>query len=178
MTKVFKAGDKVIRTESFNVGGDFGFMQKGREYVVKSMPSQLLLEVEGCGMRYDIRCFELVQPAFKAMKFRVYSPEQSKEIQEALFSMGYAWAAKNQQVIYLGSKWLTSWDDGSLGVDEHAFNLNTGEEHTLKTTKSYEFTPVTHAVIEETTEETIELMGQKYSKKELENALRGLKPIE
>jgi hypothetical protein len=46
------------------------------------------------------------------------------------------------------------------------------QEHTIKTTKSYEFIPVENVV-----EDTIELIGQKYSKKELEDALRSLKPV-
>jgi hypothetical protein len=154
MTTKFKIGDKAVRTQHY--------------------------EVEGSGMHYDSECFELVEPTFKAMKFRVNSPEQSKEIQEALFSMGYEWQAYGQQVKfvddYMLSAWLHTDEDGILcrcggNIEEFHPELD-NSEYTIKATKSYELIPV-----EIPKEELIELMGQKYSKKELEDALRSLKPI-
>ncbi len=175
MTSKFKAGDKVVRTEHYSWASDNNFMQQGKEYIVNNVYVGGNLDLIGSDATYVASKFKLVEekPKFKNMKFRVSSPEQSKEIQEVLLSMGYDWAGKDQQVMYLDSKWLTSWDDGSLGTEEHAFNLNKGEEYTIKTTKSYELIPV-----EIPKEELVELMGQKYSKKELEDALRSLKPVE
>jgi hypothetical protein len=187
LDKKFKAGDKVVRTKLYNVGGDFGFMQKGMECVVKSMPSQFLLEVEGSGIHYDIDCFELVEdkPTFNNMKFRVNSPEQSKEIQEALFSMGYKWECYGKQVKFADGDlwdWLFTDKSGILyrGIDVEVENHRVldGCEYTIKTTKTYDLILVenvkTEVEIPEELpmEDIVELMGQKYFKKELFEALK------
>lgn len=111
------------------------------------------------------------------MKFRVNSPEQSKEIQEALFSMGYKWENHGTEIMWENDGFTTYLHTDSKGAlyrcdrDPDCFEVH--QEYTIKTTKSYELVPV-----EIQKEELVELMGQKYSKKELENALRNLKPVE
>jgi hypothetical protein len=191
MTTKFKAGDKVIRTEHYDVGGDSGFMYKGRECIVKSMPSQFLLEVEGSGMHYDIDWFELAKepPTFKAMKFRVTSPEHSKEIQEALFSMGYGWELYGKQLKsfkdFYGNLWLEKWlhtdEDGILyRSDEDPDSDVTPsspfyhQECTIKTTKSYELIPV-EIPKEEPVSPSIEVDGITYTSKEVAQAIEFLK---
>jgi hypothetical protein len=181
----FAIGDKVVRTKPYFAGGDFGFMHEGKVCIVEFITGRELIKVIGSNMEYDVNYFNLVEekPTFKAMKFRVESPEHSKEIQEALFSMGYGWEQYGKEVkwiedgntyIYLNTDedgiLTRSWKDPDCDVTPSSPFYH--PEYTIKTTKSYELIPV-----EITKEETIELMGQKYSKKELEDALRSLKPI-
>ncbi len=70
-------------------------------------------------------------------------------------------------------------EDGKFSMYDDKFTYPStlggidAQEYTIKTTKSCEFIPVEN----EAPEELVELMGQKYSKKELEDALRSLKPV-
>jgi hypothetical protein len=177
----FAAGDKVVRTKPYFAGGDFGFMHEGKVCFVESTTGRELIKVIGSNIEYDVNYFNLVEqkPTFKAMKFRVKSPEQSKEVQEALFSMGFCWRSHGKNVMFtekMDYNWLYTDVDGSVWrtyKNEQNSWMIDAEEYIIKTTKTYELVPV----VTEAIEETVELMGQKYSKKELEDALRSLKPI-
>ena len=87
----FKVGDKVIRTSNPEMVRDGDIIVVGEIYKVKSVRQNgLVIEVVGSEYTYSAEYFKIVEEktAFKAMKFRVNSPEQSKEIQEALFFYG------------------------------------------------------------------------------------------
>ncbi len=183
MTIKFKVGDRVVRTEPYTWVFDYDFMQKDSEYIVSDIIGILNLKVEGSNHIYASANFKLVEenPVFKAMKFRVNTPEQSKEIQEALFSMGYGWEQYAKKVMFQEDVWDWIYTEGNGYIwrmykegEGICSIFDSAEEFTIKTTKSYELIPVETEI----PEETIELMGQKYSKKELENALRSLKPVE
>ncbi len=96
--KQFKAGDRVVRVGSTEFCADNDFMRVGNEYVVRKH-NQGCLYLEGSNFEYKDEAFKLAEekPTFKAMKFKVTSPEQSKEIQEALFSMGYVWGVRSKR---------------------------------------------------------------------------------
>lgn len=173
MTK-FKAGDKVIRTEKYDAGGDFDFMFKGRECVVSHCPDAHLVNVEGSSMSYDIRLFTLVQPTFKNMKFRVSTPEHSKEIQEALFEMGYKWGGNCKVYNSQSSKFLYADDNGTLGsgeTEQFFENLLTHQEHTVEVTKSYKLIPV------EFPKETLTIDGKTYDKEAVLKRLAELEEV-
>jgi len=179
----FKAGDKVVRTTPYVATYDSGFMQEGNTYVIQNIFKDGTVALEGGDRYYSGSYFELVKPTFKAMKFKVTSPEQSKEVQEALFSIGYGWKSYGSVVMFTEDASLMPWiyttEDGFVRIGQDGYSrVKSSEEYTIKTTKSYELIPVVEqVVINVEYDETVELMGQKYSKKELEDALRGLKPV-
>jgi hypothetical protein len=113
--KQFKIGDRVVRVDSTDWFGDGDFMKVGNEYVVREH-NQNFLYLEGSVIGYRDTAFNLAEEKqtfktmkgmFKNMKFKVESPEQSKEIQEALFSMGYAWGAHGMKVMWLDDNLTT-----------------------------------------------------------------------
>lgn len=175
MTK-FKAGDKVIRTEKYDAGGDFDFMFKGRECVVSHCPDAHLVNVEGSNMSYDIRLFTLVQPTFKNMKFRVSTSEHSKEIQEALFEMGYKWNGHHKQSLleYPNYSYIYTDEEGIIlyGSWEPTFVQDLSEEYTLEIIKSYKIVP---AEIEKL--ETITIDGKTYDKEAVLKRLAELEEV-
>lgn len=58
----------------------------------------------------------------KAMKFKVTSPEHSKDIQEKLFEMGYAWGGHQKELKYLNAKVLYA---GHFGDNEITYDYTT-----------------------------------------------------
>jgi hypothetical protein len=174
----FKIGDKVVAVKK-----DVAYLELGKEYIIDYIYSRDSVMVKGIHIVFHASCFELFvetpQEDYKAMKFRVESPEHSKEVQEALFSMGFCWRSHGKNVMFtekMDYNWLYTDVDGSVWrtyKNEQNSWMIDAEEYTIKTTKTYELVPV----VTEAIEETVELMGQKYSKKELEDALRSLKPV-
>ncbi len=72
----------------------------------------------------------------KAMKFKIEYPENSKQIQEKLFEMGYEWASAGQVVKQLDSPCLyTSGRDITFSSDSKGtyvfFDQHRNEEHWL-----------------------------------------------
>ena len=173
----FKVGDKVIRTEPYFAYPDRGFMQEGTTYTVSELIGDKEILLEGGDVGYLAKYFELVESAskFKRMKFHVKSPEQAKDVQEALFSLGYVWLSGAKDVSYLELHWddyVVTYPNGMFSSTAITCNkFSDVPEYTLGVKKTYEFIPV------EAQEETIELMGKKYSKKALEDALRDLKEL-
>ena len=173
----FKAGDLVVRIGECNDGA--GFVKSGGLYVVKECYSALLW-LHGSDTIYAASSFELEKPTFKNMKFRVNSPEHSKEIQEALFEMGYGWKQYGKKVMFADSfppcDWLYTDNGGHLWridckEDFLACSFITAQEHTVETTKSYKLIPV------ETPKETIEIDGKTYDKKAVLKRLAELESI-
>lgn len=70
---------------------------------------------------------------FKNMKFRVNNPEHSKQIQEALFELGYAWRKGGENVHCNWADYLYSSSDGKLtvGVFDNMFKENKNTECNL-----------------------------------------------
>lgn len=171
----FAVGDKVVRTVSY-CGSNDGFMKVGGKYVVASVcASSEYISLVGSRVTFAADAFEYDKTAFKSMKFLVNTPEQSREIQEALFSMGYKWASGAKNVIHTDFVgYIKTNVSGSFVCIDIATRMTT-PEYKIKTTKSYELVPV--VTEKPLKEELVELMGQKYSKKELEDALRSLKPV-
>jgi hypothetical protein len=186
LTTKFAVGDKVVAIDDA-----CGYLKVGKYYTIECFYSGGGIAVKGVSRVFFGNYFKRpedthikINPIFKAMKFKVDSPEQSKEIQEALFSMGYGWKEYKDKVMFIEDvsvfDWLYTEDNGNLwragSNEDYCKVFKSAQEYTIKTTKSYEFIPVENVV------DTVELMGQKYSKKELEDflryALRSLKPIE
>lgn len=70
---------------------------------------------------------------FKAMKFRVDSPEHSKQIQERLFEMGYKWLISKKEVCYADRYYLATTESGIIewGATEESFKRCDEIETTL-----------------------------------------------
>ena len=141
----FKAGDKVVALKGFHTIkiGDILTVEDSGEY---------WFQVEEClGYSLYVANYELYKPQFKNMKFKVKSPEHSKEIQEALFEMGYTWQFWGREVVIADkgfpvSYWLYTDKDGILyrnSSDPSLYFVNpcTWQEYTLEITKSYKITP-------------------------------------
>lgn len=47
-------------------------------------------------------------------KFRIYGPEHSKAVQEALFARGYKWGMNGDAVSHTDGRWIYAHDDGVL----------------------------------------------------------------
>lgn len=181
----FKAGDRVVRVQEVLPVHirDNNFMQIGEEYTV-SKEDHGCLYLVGSDAWYRPFNFELVEATktteFKEMKFYVNSSEQARDVQEALFSLGYEWASGCKNVLYRNDTgFLVTSKSGAFSLYDEHYNygvvarqhLQTVQEYTLNVKKTYEIVPV------EVKEETIEILGQLYSKKELEATLLNLKPI-
>jgi hypothetical protein len=171
----FKIGDKV---KSVVQGGDY--LELDKEYVVTAIYSRNSVNVDDIPLPFPERWFEpfveTPREDYKAMKFRVNSPEQSKEIQEALFSMGYGWEYFGKQIKFTDDvwAWLHTDEDGFLyrgiDIDKHHPEL-VGCEYTIKIAKSYELIPVEN--VKEVP--TIELNGEMYTQEEVASAVQFLK---
>ena len=182
---MFKSGDKVVRTSEY-YGINKPFMQKGGIYTVYDYNEDFdILRLVGCGDKYNGEMFELFvetpQVDFKNMKFRVSSPEHSKEIQEALFEMGYGWEACGTMFKFLGetesTPWLHTDEDGvlyrnNLDPDDEFSSISPfrHQEYVVETTKSYKLIPV-----EIPKSETITIDGKTYDK---ESVLKRLAELE
>jgi hypothetical protein len=171
----FKIGDRV---KSVVQGGDY--LEMGREYVVTAIYSRNSVTVNNIPTPFPERWFELVveipQEDYKAMKFRIESPEQSKEIQEALFSMGYGWKSYGKDTMFteqaLNYDWLYTTDEGFVWLGQDSYKgVVEAEEYTIKTTKSYELIPVENVKAAP----TIELNGEMYTQEEVASAVQFLK---
>lgn len=186
MTK-FKTGDTVVRTIGFS-GNDDGFMEVGSKYTVVGYINESMLLVVGSKHEYNDLTFELVEekPVFKNMKFRVNSPEHSKEIQEALFEMGYKWYGQEVAEMidseYSEYSFMYSYEDGTIthSPKHYMFMENThSQEYTVETTKSYKLIPVvTKVTVESSKPETIEIDGKTYDKEAVLKRLAELETVE
>ena len=175
MTQKFKAGDKVVATERFQSikAGDVCTFDRclGTDmFSVKEHP--------------DLRCWDikwqLFEPAFTNMKFRVNSPEHSKEIQEALFEMGFCWRSHGYEVRFADSfppcDYLYTDTEGHLWridseEDYLVSSFKSAQEFTVQTTKSYKLIPV------ETPKETITIDGKTYDKEAVLKRLAELEEV-
>lgn len=175
----FAAGDKVVCNEQYPHTGEY-FMFKGREYVV-SKCDEHYVEFEGePNYRYLVKSFDLVQAAFTNMKFRVNSPEHSKEIQEALFEMGFCWRSHGCEVRFADSfppcDYLYTDTEGHLWridseEDYLVSSFKSAQEFVVETTKSYKLIPV------ENPKETITIDGKTYDKEAVLKRLAELESI-
>lgn len=175
---MFKVGDKVARIPCGVRVADGGLTSEGIEREVTEISQDgTVIMVKGSPYTYVAKFFRLVEdtPTFKNMKFRVSSPEQSKEIQEALFEMGYKWEAYGTMFKFLNEVELTPW----LHTDEvgvlYRSNLDPDDEFSsispfrhqecvVETTKSYKLIPVVPKVTVEPAKETITIDGKTYDK--------------
>lgn len=177
MTRKFAVGDKVVRTADYVASYDEGFMQEGNVYTVKAFCNDNEIFLEGGITPYSCTYFELVQPKFSNMKFRVSSPEHSKEIQEALFEMGYKWRSGHTEVKYVNSDWnenIVTSLDGTFKSDRAQPWISEGvQEYTVETTKSYKLIPV-----EIPKPETIEIDGKTYDKEAVLKRLAELETVQ
>lgn len=164
VTNKFAVGDKVKKIDSYEQG------------VV------IFVSDDGKGIRLDGRCgfhftkhWELAEPQFKNMKFRVNSPEHSKEIQEALFEMGYKWYGQEvAEMIDSEYSFMYSYEDGTITHShKHYMSMeNThSQEYTVETTKSYKLIPV------ESPKETITIDGKTYDKEAVLKRLAELEEV-
>ena len=115
--------------------------------------------------------------SFKEMKFLVKDEEHSKQIQKALFDLGYAWWSgwgDTKTIIHTDAQALYTEPDGSIAYSdgEYFFSPDVKDipEYRVKEVVSYELVPVKD-------EEVVELGGKIYKKAELEEALSKIKPI-
>ena len=182
---MFNKGDKVVRTREYYEYNN-PFMQKGGIYTVYDYNEDFdILRLVGCGDKYNGEMFELFvetpQVDFKNMKFRVSSPERSKEIQEALFEMGYGWRSHGCEVRFADSfppcDWLYTDKDGYLWrIDSKedclVSSFISAQEHTVETRKSYKLIPV-----ETPKPETITIDGKTYDKEAVLKRLAELESI-
>jgi hypothetical protein len=179
--KTFSVGDKVIRTMEV---GNSKFISKGGVFTVKAvvyvtfedMSQWIVLEGDVNEEYYKSEFFELFvetpQVDFKNMKFRVSSPEHSKEIQEALFEMGYKWFSGGEVVLHTEYNFLYTCDDGFItyrNVERNFKEKIENKEHSLVTTKSYKIIPKP---------ETIEIDGKTYDKEAVLKRLAELEVVQ
>lgn len=181
---MFKTGDKVVRVLPYNNPTEYdeGFMREGSEYTVE-LGGDFVISLYGNDFTYQAAAFELVKPAFKNMKFRVSSPEHSKEIQEALFEMGYKWQAFGMVFKFLGetesTPWLHTDEDGILyrswqDPDDEFSSISPfrHQEYVVETTKSYKIIPV-----EISKPEVITIDGKTYDKEAVLKRLAELEVV-
>lgn len=165
MTHKFKAGDKVVALKGFHT------IKVGDILTVDNITDCWFQAVECRGFTLNAANYELYKPEFKNMKFRVNSPEQSKEIQEALFEMGYKVYGNlptNINYIYTHA----SGSEIRCGYEESTFqDYEEHQEHTVETTKSYKLIPV------ESSKETITIDGKTYDKEAVLKHLAELEEV-
>ena len=151
----FKVGDKVVSSDSFCdvYVGEVCTVSELLEYTRFNVVEHP--ELVMCSKKW-----ELQEPQFKNMKFRVSSPEHSKEIQDALFEMGYKWASGNKEVLYTHESFLYTDDIGTImmGSLEDTYKDSPEQEHTVEVVKSYKLIPVVPKP------EKIEIDGKTYDK--------------
>ncbi len=184
----FSAGDKVVATTNHSyyvdeltqnsVTREYKWWTKGAKFVVASV-GDLWVTLEGEGSVRHYTClFELTEekPTFKIMKFKVSSPEHSKEIQEALFEMGYKWNGHHKQSLleYTNYSYIYTDEEGIIlyGSWEPTFVQDLSEEYTLEIIKSYKIVP---AEIEKL--ETITIDGKTYDKEAVLKRLAELEEV-
>ena len=181
----FKCGDKVVcRDEFLHLGEDFVF--KGGEYIV-SKCCDYFIEFEGREKhRYPTKAFELIRPAFKNMKFKVSSPEHSKEIQEALFEMGFCWRSYGCKVMFTDSfppcDYLYTDKEGHLWridseEDYLVSSFKSAQEYTIETTKSYKLIPVVTVKQSISINGTLTIDGKTYDKEAVLKRLAELEEV-
>ena len=105
---------------------------------------------------------------FKAMKFRVDNEEHSRQIQEALFDLGYRWYGGVSSVQYTHNKFLFTDADGGVrrsDVEDH-FRTKDVPECCIELITEYKINEVqvpakkmTHAEIEEALGYKVEITG-------------------
>lgn len=176
MTSKFKAGDKVV-WRSFGTT-----LERSKIFEVEFIDKLDYIKLKNTGGRYFQEYFSLYEAsAFKNMKFRVNSPEQSKEIQEALFEMGYGWWSDKVKVVNFADNpflYTEEWGGLSIGSTEDFFNhLKSHQEHTVEVTKSYKLIPVVTKVTVESPKETITIDGKTYDKEAVLKRLAELETI-
>jgi len=182
----FAVGDKVVR-----VGSDFYVMKIGDVGTVSKswvdFEGEELIYLEESEGSYYAKNFKLAEetPTFKAMKgmfqnmkFKVSSPEQSKEIQEALFSMGYGWEGYGKSIMFSEEcpvyDWLYTDVKGNLfriRSYDYCKVFSSAEEHIIETTKSYKLIPVA------TPKDTITIDGKTYDKEAVLKRLAELEEV-
>ena len=111
---------------------------------------------------------------FKAMKFRVDSPEHSKKIQEKLFEMGYKWYGEDDTTSDFQSEpFLFAESDGTIGwagsEDEGFFIKDSNEEMQLVETVTYDFVPVPKNTSEK---DVVIFDGKEYNKAHFKELLK------
>jgi len=165
MVDKFKAGDKVVR-----ISNGCSFARIGSVNSVTACRG-FELHLEGCGSAFYAPYFELYIEAPAPLKgfFRIKDEEHSKLVQEHLFSLGYVWQSgrasvrnTDQPIIYVSSCIFYN-SDVFKGYKEYAL-----ESSTTYSIKEISPDPV----------ETINIGGMEYSKEGVENALKGLQPID
>lgn len=168
---MFKTGDKVVRIHSEVRVADFGLVTEGVEYEVGLVSHDgSVIMVVGSPYSYSAKYFKLAEdkPTFKNMKFRVSSPEHSKEIQEALFEMGYKWSSYGAKVDD-GDAWLCTEKTGVIYRTDQ--DWCSYKEYAVETTKSYKLSPV------EIQKETVTIDGKTYDKEAVLKRLAELETI-
>ena len=97
---------------------------------------------------------------FKAMKFRVDNEEHSRQIQEALFDLGYRWYGGVSSVQYTHNKFLFAEKEGDILRTD-----NSGTFLSKEIPECY-IEPVTKFEIKE-----VQVLAKKMTKDEIEEAL-------
>lgn len=100
---------------------------------------------------------------FKAMKFRVDNEEHSRQIQEALFELGYSWCTGSKEVKYTLYKFLFTSEQGSIKFsdDEEYFCGIDYLECYIEPVTKFEIKEVQVPVKKMTKEEIEEALGYK-----------------
>lgn len=116
--------------------------------------------------------FEVVK--YQGMKFKTPTPEISKEVQLALFELGYTWKISGLTVSNTGQSYLYTCHEGIIthGSFETYYTNDSRVEFEVKAKTTYEF-----LAVEKAPAETVELNGKTYLKADLEAALEKLKPL-
>lgn len=181
---MFKVGDKVTRIPCGVRVADGGLTSEGIEREVTEISQDgTVIKVDGSPYTYVAKFFRLVEdtPTFKNMKFRVSSPEQSKEIQEALFEMGFCWRSHGCEVRFADSfppcDYLYTDTGGHLWridseEDYLVSSFKSAQEFVVETTKSYKLIPKP-----EPAKETIKIDGKTYDKEAVLKRLAELKEV-
>lgn len=120
----------------------YNFITIGKEYEVVNelITCYELTNDEGYIIAYEKELFEVVEeepvkPAFTNMKFRVRDEEHSKQIQEALFELGYGWSnSLCKNIKHLPYEFLFSNVNGEImvGAEYSVFRNYLGEEYELQ----------------------------------------------
>lgn len=172
----FKKGDKVVRVGYYHNSED-AFMRKGGVYTVESLAYNGMVKLVNSneGVYYDDEKFELFeetpQEDFKNMKFRVSSPEHSKQIQKHLFTLGYRWDGESKAgVENTHFEFLYTHSDGRIkyGSLECTFKDPLYKEYTLQEITSY-------TLVEK--KETITIDGKEYYKEDVLKRLAELESL-
>lgn len=177
--KQFNVGDRVRYLGKTNRYEHFGEWRDcndvvGREGVVVgisgwSYPFVLLDGFEDLVQGVHPNNLQLIEKGTIMRKYiKIKDTEHSKKVQEKLFGMGYEWNGYGKQVSYTSAPILVFNEDSlSITFGGNDWEANMDEVEVVLVEKvSYEF------------QEVIELNGKKYSKRNLEEALKNLQPLE